>query len=105
MANNEEGKPSKSEKSPSPAQLMYLNLLDIEKKIGLDDQTNQASQTNIQAYPDWAAMQPMMPPYGAPYAAIYPHGGVYAHPGVPLGSHGLGQGVPLSPAVSEAFLL
>ena len=26
----------------------------------------------------------MMPPYGAPYAAIYPHGGVYAHPGVPL---------------------
>ncbi|KAL4650436.1 hypothetical protein ACB092_01G088100 [Castanea dentata] len=115
MANNEERKPSKSEKSPSPAQL---------------DQTNQASQTNIQAYPDWAAMQayygprvtippyynstmasghpphpymwgptqPMMPPYGAPYAAIYPHGGVYAHPGVPLGSHALGQGVPLSPA-------
>ncbi|KAK4600280.1 hypothetical protein RGQ29_010090 [Quercus rubra] len=115
MANNEEGKSSKSEKSPSPAQL---------------DQTNQASQTNIQAYPDWAAMQayygprvtippyynspmasghpphpymwgptqPMMPPYGAPYAAIYPHGGVYAHPGVPLGSHALGQGVPLSPA-------
>ncbi|KAM3711044.1 hypothetical protein ACB098_01G079700 [Castanea mollissima] len=115
MANNEEKKPSKSEKSPSAAQL---------------DQTNQASQTNIQAYPDWAAMQayygpqvtippyynstmasghpphpymwgptqPMMPPYGAPYAAIYPHGGVYAHPGVPLGSHALGQGVPLSPA-------
>lgn len=28
--------------------------------------------------------QPMMPPYGAPYAAIYAHGGVYAHPGVPI---------------------
>ncbi|KAE8708017.1 G-box binding factor 3, putative isoform 2 [Hibiscus syriacus] len=26
----------------------------------------------------------MMPPYGAPYATIYPHGGVYAHPAVPL---------------------
>ena len=26
----------------------------------------------------------MMPPYGAPYAAIYAHGGVYAHPGVPF---------------------
>lgn len=26
----------------------------------------------------------MMPPYGAPYAAIYPHGGVYAHAAVPL---------------------
>ena len=24
----------------------------------------------------------MMPPYVAPYAAIYAHGGVYAHPGV-----------------------
>lgn len=28
--------------------------------------------------------QPMMPPYGAPYAAIYSSGGVYAHPAVPL---------------------
>lgn len=26
----------------------------------------------------------MMPPYGPPYAAFYAHGGVYAHPGVPL---------------------
>lgn len=28
--------------------------------------------------------QHMMPPYGPPYAAIYPHGGVYSHPGVPV---------------------
>lgn len=28
--------------------------------------------------------QSMIPPYGAPYAAFYAHGGVYAHPGVPL---------------------
>ncbi|KAK3005363.1 hypothetical protein RJ639_015466 [Escallonia herrerae] len=28
-------------------------------------------------------LQPMIPPYGAPYA-VYAHGGVYAHPGVPL---------------------
>ncbi|KAK4593946.1 hypothetical protein RGQ29_017854 [Quercus rubra] len=115
MGNNEEGKPTKSEKQSSPARL---------------DQTNQTSQTNIHVYPDWAAMQayygprvtippyynstmasghaphpymwgtpqPMMPPYGAPYAAIYPHGGVYAHPAVTLGSHSHGQGVPLSPA-------
>ncbi|XP_047324185.1 common plant regulatory factor 1-like isoform X2 [Impatiens glandulifera] len=73
-------------------------------------------QTNVHAYPDWAAMQayygprvaipqyfnstvasdhaphpymwgpaqPMMPPYGIPYGAIYAHGGIYAHahPGV-----------------------
>uniref|UniRef100_A0A1D1YGV4 Common plant regulatory factor 1 n=1 Tax=Anthurium amnicola TaxID=1678845 RepID=A0A1D1YGV4_9ARAE len=31
--------------------------------------------------------QPLMPPFGAPYTAIYPHGGVYAHPSAPLGSH------------------
>ncbi|XP_075646697.1 common plant regulatory factor 1-like isoform X1 [Castanea sativa] len=112
MGNNEEGKPTKSEKQSSPARL---------------DQTNQ---TNVHVYPDWAAMQayygprvaippyynstmasghaphpymwgtpqPMMPPYGAPYAAIYPHGGLYAHPAVTLGSHSHGQGVPLSPA-------
>ena len=24
----------------------------------------------------------MIPPYGTPYAAIYSHGGVYAHPAV-----------------------
>ncbi|XVF73081.1 hypothetical protein PTKIN_Ptkin12aG0172500 [Pterospermum kingtungense] len=32
----------------------------------------------------WGPPQPMMPPYGAPYATIYSHGGVYAHPAVPL---------------------
>ncbi|XP_041001937.1 common plant regulatory factor 1-like isoform X2 [Juglans microcarpa x Juglans regia] len=32
----------------------------------------------------WGTPQPVMPPYGASYAAIYPHGGVYAHPAVPL---------------------
>lgn len=25
-----------------------------------------------------------MPPYGTPYATIYPHGGVYVHPAVPM---------------------
>nr|Q99089.1 RecName: Full=Common plant regulatory factor 1; Short=CPRF-1 [Petroselinum crispum]AAC49398.1 CPRF1 [Petroselinum crispum]CAA41451.1 light-inducible protein CPRF-1 [Petroselinum crispum] len=32
----------------------------------------------------WGPPQPVMPPYGVPYAALYAHGGVYAHPGVPL---------------------
>ncbi|KNA15980.1 hypothetical protein SOVF_093340 [Spinacia oleracea] len=27
---------------------------------------------------------PMVPPYGAPYDAIYAPGGVYAHPAIPL---------------------
>ncbi|XP_038682901.1 common plant regulatory factor 1-like isoform X3 [Tripterygium wilfordii] len=32
----------------------------------------------------WGPHQPMMPPYGGPYAAIYSPGGVYAHPAVSL---------------------
>eukprot|EP00249_Psilotum_nudum_P014760 c24988_g2_i1 orf=999-1754(+) len=33
-------------------------------------------------------MQPLMPPYGSPpYAAIYPRGGMYAHPSMPPGTH------------------
>lgn len=95
MGNNEESKPSKSEKSSSPV---------------------TPDQTGIHVYPDWAAMhayygprvavppyynsavssghgphpymwgppQPMMPPYGPPYAAIYSHGGVYGHPAIPI---------------------
>ncbi|KAK8588946.1 hypothetical protein V6N12_023356 [Hibiscus sabdariffa] len=35
----------------------------------------------------WGPPQPMMPPYGAPYATIYPHGGVYVHPAVPLAAY------------------
>ncbi|CAH8266142.1 unnamed protein product [Arabidopsis lyrata] len=39
--------------------------------------------------------QHMMSPYGAPYAAVYPHGGgVYAHPGIPMGSQPQGQKTP-----------
>ncbi|KAJ9539299.1 hypothetical protein OSB04_032032 [Centaurea solstitialis] len=72
----------------------------------------EQQQTNVHAFPDWAAMQAYygprmaMPPYFnsavasghapppymwgppqhmmPPYAAMYPHGGVYPHPGVPL---------------------
>ncbi|KAH7578013.1 hypothetical protein ACOSP7_000885 [Xanthoceras sorbifolium] len=105
MGNNEDGKTAKPDKSSSPA---------------------PPDQGNVHVYPDWAAMQayygprvavppyynsavghaphpymwgppqPMMPHYGAHYAAIYSHGGVY--PAVPLGSHSHAQGVPSSPA-------
>lgn len=34
-------------------------------------------------------IQHMMPPYGAPYAAIYPHGGIYAHPSIAMVSTSL----------------
>ncbi|KAG2380247.1 hypothetical protein LR48_Vigan707s002000 [Vigna angularis] len=46
----------------------------------------------------WGPPQPMMPPYGPPYAAFYPPGGVYTHPAVAIGPHSHGQGVPSPPA-------
>ncbi|KAG2295884.1 hypothetical protein Bca52824_042553 [Brassica carinata] len=91
MGNSEEPKPTKSDKPSS----------------------SPADQTNAHVYPDWAAMlayygpnvamppyynsamaasghpppymwnhQHMMSPYGTPYHG----GGVYAHPGIPMGS-------------------
>ncbi|KAE8685497.1 G-box binding factor 3, putative isoform 2 [Hibiscus syriacus] len=72
MGNSDEGKSSKSDKSSSPS---------------------PPDQSNIHVYPGWAAMQPIMPPY----ATIYPHGEVYVHPAIAMGSHGLG--IPSSPPV------
>ncbi|KNA08201.1 hypothetical protein SOVF_164610 [Spinacia oleracea] len=51
----------------------------------------------------WGPPQPMVPPYGAPYAAIYAPGGVYAHPAIPLASQAHGQEVA-PPAVSEPLV-
>ncbi|XP_011093363.1 common plant regulatory factor 1 isoform X5 [Sesamum indicum] len=43
----------------------------------------------------WGPPQSMIPPYGAPYAAFYAHGGVYAHPGVPLAGTSLSMETPV----------
>ncbi|XP_010261558.1 PREDICTED: bZIP transcription factor 16 isoform X2 [Nelumbo nucifera] len=43
-----------------------------------------------QAHPYMWGAQHLMPPYGTPpppYVAMYPHGGLYAHPSIPPGSH------------------
>lgn len=43
-----------------------------------------------QAHPYMWGVQHMMPPYGTPphpYMAMYPHGGMYAHPSMPPGSY------------------
>ncbi|XP_059456657.1 common plant regulatory factor 1 isoform X2 [Corylus avellana] len=115
MGNNEEGKSSKPEKSSSPATLDQTNQTNQTNihvypdwasmqayygpRVALPPYYNSTVGSGHAPHPYmWGPTQPMMPPYGAPYAAIYPHGGVYAHPGVPLGSHPHGQGIPLSPA-------
>ncbi|KAK6782884.1 hypothetical protein RDI58_020680 [Solanum bulbocastanum] len=43
-----------------------------------------------QAHPYMWGVQHLMPPYGTPphpYVAMYPHGGIYAHPSIPPGSY------------------
>lgn len=43
-----------------------------------------------QAHPYMWGVQHLMPPYGTPphpYVAMYPHGGLYAHPSMPPGSY------------------
>ncbi|GMQ04181.1 hypothetical protein CsSME_00049688 [Camellia sinensis var. sinensis] len=43
-----------------------------------------------QAHPYMWGVQHIMPPYGTPphpYVAMYPHGGIYAHPSMPPGSY------------------
>ncbi|KAG8391907.1 hypothetical protein BUALT_Bualt01G0235800 [Buddleja alternifolia] len=43
----------------------------------------------------WAPPQSMIPPYAAPYAAFYAHGGVYPHPGVPMAGPALSADAPV----------
>ncbi|XVF33225.1 hypothetical protein REPUB_Repub17cG0149800 [Reevesia pubescens] len=93
MANNDEGKFSKSDESSSPAPTAYYG-----PRVTMPPYYNSTMASGHAPPPYmWGPPQPMMPPYGAPYATIYSHG-VYAHPAVPLASHG--HGVPLSPSVA-----
>ncbi|KAL5572043.1 hypothetical protein UlMin_021640 [Ulmus minor] len=108
MGNEEETKPAKSEKLSPPATPtnqanfhVYPDWAAMQAyygpRVAMPPYYNSAVASGHAPHPYmWGPPQPMMPPYGAPYAAIYSHGGVYAHPGVPLGAHG--QGVPSSPA-------
>ncbi|XP_057780345.1 LOW QUALITY PROTEIN: common plant regulatory factor 1-like [Salvia miltiorrhiza] len=94
MGNSEEGKATKLEKSSSPAvdqnnMHMYPDWAAMQAYYGprfaVPPYMNSAV-TSPHAPPSymWGPPQSMIPPYGAPYAAFYAHGGVYAHPGVPM---------------------
>ncbi|CAI9781529.1 unnamed protein product [Fraxinus pennsylvanica] len=95
MGNSEERKSVKPEKSSSPA--MDQNNVHVYP----DWATTQAYYGHRFAVPPYfnsavaaghtppmymmgLPPQSMLPPYGAPYAAFYAHGGVYTHPGVHL---------------------
>ncbi|PSS11671.1 Common plant regulatory factor 1 like [Actinidia chinensis var. chinensis] len=94
MGNSEETKPSKPEKtsSPPPDQAnvhIYPDWAAMQAyygpRVAVPPYFNSAVAPGHAPHPYmWGPPQPMMPPYVAPYAAIYAHGGVYAHPGVPV---------------------
>ncbi|KAJ6879521.1 hypothetical protein NC652_032960 [Populus alba x Populus x berolinensis] len=116
MGNNEEGKSSASDKS-SPAQQdqtsihVYPDWAAIQayygSRVALPPYYNSGVASGHAPHPYmWGPPQPMMATYGAPYAAIYSHGGVYAHPAtVPIGSHPHGPGVLSSPALEKQKLI
>ncbi|XP_059651298.1 common plant regulatory factor 1-like [Cornus florida] len=97
MGNSEEGKPCKREKpsSPPPDQpnvQMYPDWAAMQAyygpRIAIPPYFNSANASGHAPHPYmWGPPQAMMPPYGAPYAAFYAHGGVYAHAGVPLAAN------------------
>ncbi|CAL5331768.1 unnamed protein product [Camellia sinensis] len=96
MGNSEETRPSKSDKSSSPPPdqtniHVYPDWAAMQAYFGgrvtVSPYFNSAIASGHAPHPYmWGPPQPMMSPYGAPYAAIYAHGGVYAHHGVPLQS-------------------
>uniref|UniRef100_A0A7C8ZB59 BZIP domain-containing protein n=1 Tax=Opuntia streptacantha TaxID=393608 RepID=A0A7C8ZB59_OPUST len=107
MGSSEEGKSSKSGKSSPPATEqsnvhVYPDWAAMQAyygpRVALAPYFNSAVASGHPPPPYmWGPPQPMMPPYGAPYAAIYAHGGVYAHPAVPVGTQAHGQGVSSPP--------
>ncbi|EOX95796.1 G-box binding factor 3, putative isoform 1 [Theobroma cacao] len=95
MGNNDEGKSSKSDKSSSSVPTDQTNVhvypdwaamqAYYGPRVAMPPYYNSAVASGHAPPPYmWGPPQPMMPPYGAPYATIYSHGGVYAHPAVPL---------------------
>ncbi|KAL3500017.1 hypothetical protein ACH5RR_039110 [Cinchona calisaya] len=64
--------------------------------------------SNPQAHPYMWGVQHLMPPYGTPphpYVAMYPPGGIYAHPSIPPGSYPFSPfAVPSPNGIAEAFV-
>ncbi|KAE8723286.1 putative aldose 1-epimerase [Hibiscus syriacus] len=105
MGNGDEGKSSKSDKpsSPSPSDQIATHVYPdwaamqayYGPRVTMPPYYNSAVASGHAPPPYmWGTTHPIMPSYGPPYATIYPHGGVYVHPAVPMGSHG--HGVPSS---------
>jgi len=94
MGKSDDTRPSKPEKPSSPPQdqanvHVYPDWAAMQAyygpRVAVPPYFNSAVASGHAPHPYmWGPPQHMMPPYGPPYAAVYAHGGVYAHPGVPL---------------------
>ncbi|XP_051147712.1 common plant regulatory factor 1-like isoform X3 [Andrographis paniculata] len=104
MGNSEDGKASSTEKVSSPMAQdqnnvhVYPDWAAMQAfygpRMAVPPYMNSAVASPHTPLPYmWGPPQSMMTPYGTPYAAFYPHGGVYAHPGIPLVMQ---AGTPLS---------
>lgn len=108
MGNSEDGKSCKPSPAPDQSSLhVYPDWAAMQAyygpRVAVPTYFNSAVAPGHTPHPYMWGPQPMVPPYGAPYAAIYAHGGVYAHPGVPIGSHPPGHVMATYPAVSQAM--
>ncbi|KAL8167635.1 hypothetical protein V2J09_009134 [Rumex salicifolius] len=95
MGNNEAQKPSKSEKPSSPPQAQtpnnvhaYPDWAAVQAYYGTraipPPYFNPAVSSGHPSHPYMWAPPQMMPPYGSPYAAMYPHGVIYGHSPAPI---------------------
>ncbi|KAL6982028.1 Common plant regulatory factor [Sarracenia purpurea var. burkii] len=94
MGNSDETKPPITEKSSPPPQdqpsiHVYPDWAAMQAyygpRVAVAPYFNSAIASGHAPHPYmWGAPQPMLPPFGVPYAAIYAHGSVYRHPGFPL---------------------
>ncbi|CAA7402672.1 unnamed protein product [Spirodela intermedia] len=92
MGNGEAGTPSKTEKTSSSVQeqggvQQYPDWAAMQAYYGPGIAmpphyfgTTAVTSGHAAHHPYMWGPQPMMPPFGTPYPAIYPHGGVYPHP-------------------------
>ncbi|WOK98575.1 G-box-binding factor 3-like isoform X2 [Canna indica] len=65
---------------------------------------NPSSAPGHAPHPYMWPPQPLIPPFGSPYAALYPHG-VYPHPSFPFGTHGHYPGIAQPTAATTPVLM
>ncbi|EFH49167.1 predicted protein [Arabidopsis lyrata subsp. lyrata] len=117
MGSNEEGKPTNSDK-PSQAAAPEQSNVHVYHHDWAAMQAYYGPRVGIPQYYNsnvapghapppymWASPSPMMAPYGAPYPPFCPPGGVYAHPGVQMGSQLQGPVSQATPGVTTPLTM